>query len=249
MNRIRVERLHARHFDGTDHELFRAVHPDSGEERHVHFSRAGLTRLRAGLVKAGIDPRFFDWPPAHDPQRAPYRGMRPLDLDDAGIFFGREAPTIELLARLRGLRDEALPRFLVILGASGAGKSSFLRAGILPRLLRDDRRFLPLPILRPEQAALWGDNGLLRTLEHTMNLERAVGRSSGCVPRGVWQGTARRNSRSIPTSCNEARRRAGRALRVVATFTPSVSHSANDNLFGFNTLHTPQSGQLLFLGS
>ena len=47
----------------------------------------------------------------------------------------------------------------MILGPSGAGKSSFLRAGLLPRLRRDDRRFLPLPIVRPERAVLTGEHG------------------------------------------------------------------------------------------
>jgi hypothetical protein len=52
----------------------------------------------------------------------------------------------------------------VILGASGAGKSSFLRAGLLPRLNRDDRNFLPLPIIRPDRAVLTGETGLVRSL-------------------------------------------------------------------------------------
>ncbi|MDH4017273.1 MAG: AAA family ATPase, partial [Actinomycetota bacterium] len=149
---------------GTDHEILRAVHPFTGEERHASFSRGGLTRLRAGLLKAGLDPKFFEWPPADDPDRPPYRGMKPLEAEDAGIFFGREAPTIDLLAQLRGLRDGPPPKLLVILGASGAGKSSFMRAGVLPRLARDDRNFLPLPVLRPGSAALWGDAGLMRVL-------------------------------------------------------------------------------------
>lgn len=149
---------------GQDHSILQVMHPQSGEQQHVHFSQAGLAQLRNGLVKAGLDPRFFEWPPAHDAKRPPYRGMRPLEMEDAGIFFGREAPTIDLLARLRGLREDPPPRFLAILGASGAGKSSFLRAGILPRLHRDERQFLPLPIIRPEASVLWGDDGLLASL-------------------------------------------------------------------------------------
>lgn len=149
----------------TDHEVFRAVLPDSGEERHVNFSVTGLKSLRSGLMRAGLDPRFFDWPPADDPDRAPYRGMRALEAEDAGIFFGREAPIIELLSELRGLRDDPPPRLLVILGASGAGKSSFVRAGLLPRLARDDRHFAVLPVIRPGPDALTGDDGLVAMLD------------------------------------------------------------------------------------
>jgi len=149
---------------GSDHRMFQAMLPDGGEA-HVTYSKGGLARLKAGLTRAGLDARFFAWPPESDPDRPPYRGLRPLEAEDAGIFFGREAPTIEALDRLRGLSDGAPPRFLVILGASGAGKSSFLRAGLLPRLQRDDRNFLPLPIVRPERAAIDGETGLIRGLE------------------------------------------------------------------------------------
>ncbi|HKH81943.1 MAG TPA: ATP-binding protein, partial [Methylovirgula sp.] len=148
-----------------DMQIFRVPDPDSHEEQHVTFSREGLRRLKSGLEKAGLDPKFFAWPPTGEPDRAPYRGLQPLDAADAGIFFGREGPIIAFSDALRGLRAGAPPRLLVILGASGAGKSSFLRAGLLPRLARDDANFLPLPPIRPERAALTGENGLLAALE------------------------------------------------------------------------------------
>jgi formylglycine-generating enzyme required for sulfatase activity len=149
---------------GRDHKQFRVTMPITGEEMHVTFSQEGLARLKNGLDRAGLHASFFNWPPESDPKRPPYRGLRPLEADDAGIFFGREAPIIKAIDQLRGLRDTAPPRMFVIIGASGAGKSSFLRAGLYPRLLRDTQHFLPLPIVRPERAALYGETGLLRAL-------------------------------------------------------------------------------------
>ena len=83
---------------------------------------------------------------------------------DAGIFFGRNEALIEALDALRGLAEAAGPRLFVILGASGAGKSSFLRAGLWPRLALDESHFLPLPVIRPGKAAISGSNGLLAAL-------------------------------------------------------------------------------------
>lgn len=53
---------------------------------------------------------------------------------------------------------------MVILGASGSGKSSFMRAGLLPRMERDDRHFTVLPPVRPERGALYGEAGLVTSL-------------------------------------------------------------------------------------
>ena len=150
---------------GRDHVVLRAVLPITHDEAHVTFSAEGLQRLKHGLEEAGLDPKYFAWPPPSDANRSPYRGLRPLETEDAGILFGRDAPIVVALDELRGLRATTPPRLLVILGASGAGKSSFLRAGLFPRLKRDDRNFLPLPVIRPEQAAINGEKGLLSALE------------------------------------------------------------------------------------
>ena len=149
---------------GTDHEMFRVSVPPAGEEAHVTFSRDGLKRLKAGLFAAGLDPKFFTWPPADRPDRSPYPGLSALEGEDAGIFFGREAALVQALDKLRDLAGRAPPRLFSILGASGAGKSSFLRAGLWPRLARDDRHFLPLPPIRPMRAAITGDHGLVSAL-------------------------------------------------------------------------------------
>ena len=150
---------------GRDHVMLRVVLPVTHEEAHVTFSAEGLQRLKHGLEEAGLEAKYFDWPPADEPNRPPYRGLRPLEAEDAGIFFGRGGPIVEAVDQARGLLAIPAPRLFVILGASGAGKSSFMRAGLLPRLTRDDRHFLPLPVIRPERAAITGDNGLLFALE------------------------------------------------------------------------------------
>lgn len=58
----------------------------------------------------------------------PYPGLRPFHADETHLFFGRDAQRIELLQRLRRAR------FLAIVGTSGSGKSSLVRAGLLPGL-------------------------------------------------------------------------------------------------------------------
>lgn len=143
---------------------FNVVLPPENKAVIVSFSAQGLQRLNIAIERAGIDARYFEWPPKNDPARAPYRGFKPLEAEDAGIFFGRDAPIVGALDNLRALREAITSRALVILGASGAGKSSFLRAGLFPRLRRDNHHFLPLPVVRPERAALYGETGLLMAL-------------------------------------------------------------------------------------
>jgi WD40 repeat protein len=156
-------------------------------ETTVSFSGTGLARLRSGLEKAGLDATTFLWPPEHDLGRAPYRGLLPLDQDDAGIFFGRDGAIVLTLDALRGLRNAAAPRFTTILGASGAGKSSFLRAGLLPRLGRDSQHFYVLPIIRPERAALSGEHGFAAMLEAALKA-RNITRNRADIREAVLAG-------------------------------------------------------------
>jgi WD40 repeat protein/DNA-binding SARP family transcriptional activator len=62
------------------------------------------------------------------PSRVPYQGLATFETADAEVFFGRERVVAELVARL------ATTRFLAVVGASGCGKSSLVRAGVLPAL-------------------------------------------------------------------------------------------------------------------
>ncbi|TJV38703.1 MAG: hypothetical protein E5Y02_28555 [Mesorhizobium sp.] len=72
----------------------------------------------------------LDLPPAPplDPDANPWRGLRVYDTAQSDLFFGRRKASDALFARV--LRE----RFIVVTGASGLGKSSLVRAGLLPRL-------------------------------------------------------------------------------------------------------------------
>ncbi len=61
-------------------------------------------------------------------QSNPYPGLRPFRAEDTHLFFGRDEQRTELLSRLRR------SRFLAVVGTSGSGKSSLVRAGLLPGL-------------------------------------------------------------------------------------------------------------------
>ncbi len=124
----------------------------------------GLARLAIGLRAAGLDPRHFSFPPPDEPKRPAYRGLAALEEPDAGIYFGRDAAITAGLDMLRRIRAGAPERLVAILGASGAGKSSFLRAGLLARLQRAPEHYLCLPTIRPERAALSGRRGLVAAI-------------------------------------------------------------------------------------
>ncbi|HET6987984.1 MAG TPA: BTAD domain-containing putative transcriptional regulator, partial [Kribbella sp.] len=68
----------------------------------------------------------------------PYQGLKPYDLDDADLFFGRES---EVAAGLRKLSDTSI---LAVVGPSGCGKSSLVRAGVAASLRRDGRRVVTI---------------------------------------------------------------------------------------------------------
>src|ERR1044071_7819278 len=59
---------------------------------------------------------------------SPFPGLRSFEPDEEHLFFGREQQIDDLLRRLRH------GRFLAVVGASGSGKSSLVRSGLIPAL-------------------------------------------------------------------------------------------------------------------
>ena len=87
-------------------------------------------RARSGEpVGAGRDDGTARWV-----RGCPYRGLLPFDESDAEVFYGRERLAAELAVKLAARVTRG--GLVVVTGASGAGKSSLLRAGLLPILSR-----------------------------------------------------------------------------------------------------------------
>ncbi len=127
--------------------LLRRPMPDAPEELFFHDGAAKRGALYVALPSMAEhrDPNAwsaFDQALADDeggapttggdaaPKGRPYKGLASFGPDDASLFFGREHEAEHLANRIRR------QGFVTVTGASGSGKSSLLRAGVLP-LLRD----------------------------------------------------------------------------------------------------------------
>lgn len=80
------------------------------------------------------------------PGLPPYKGLLYFDESDSDRFFGRETLTAHLAERVTNVASDASSRFLAVVGASGSGKSSLVRAGLAATLRRtgwDVRVFTP----------------------------------------------------------------------------------------------------------
>ena len=82
----------------------------------------------------------------------PYVGLRPFEQEDSLYFFGRREQTVELLEQL------SQTHFLAVVGSSGCGKSSLIRAGLIPALLGgflvEERDTWQIAIMKPGDAPL-----------------------------------------------------------------------------------------------
>jgi WD40 repeat protein len=112
-------RAHKHYLNPSDFaELFRGDIRNLLQERlealPFHFSPPGVKSIDTALP----------W------QGSPYPGLRPFSPEEVAIFFGRGREVDELILRLNNPEQ----RILAIVGTSGTGKSSLIRAGLVPRL-------------------------------------------------------------------------------------------------------------------
>lgn len=102
-----------------------------------------------------------------------YRGLQAFEEQHAHLYYGREALVRQLLLRMEMMLDDSLPdslqigRFLAVLGASGSGKSSLIRAGLIPKLRAGELEGSGdwhIRLLKPGQRPLTALATTLRTL-------------------------------------------------------------------------------------
>jgi WD40 repeat protein len=159
------------------------------EQQIIDFTssqKEAYERLWDGLKNTGADPKNeFAW----SPDRSPYPGLEPFSEEDAAVYFGREAEVQEGLDRLRAMREHARDRdavrIAVVLGPSGSGKSSLVRAGIAPQLARDSARWVVVPPFRPGGAPHSELAGALEEAYRRLSLEQPRRRDAHKAVRGA----------------------------------------------------------------
>ncbi|MBL7488138.1 hypothetical protein I6A60_34100 [Frankia sp. AgB1.9] len=95
--------------------------------------------LPGDVLSAMHDRLITDLTPSHGTAKegrpaCPYKGLAAFTAADEDVFFGREQLTARLVGRLARSAGDRMP--LVVIGGSGAGKSSLLAAGLLPAVRR-----------------------------------------------------------------------------------------------------------------
>ncbi len=147
--------------------------------------------------------------------RNPYKGLRSFEEADASDFFGREALTDRLVARL----SHPNSRFVALVGPSGGGKSSAVRAGLVPALRADavpgsDRWFVV--DMRPGSEPL-------------RELERALLRIAIDSPGGLMD-ELERDERGLLRAVHRILPPGSEVLLVVDQFEEVFTHVENEHV-------------------
>lgn len=118
-----------------------------GAQTMLDYWSSRLYRMGRAAPEVILDEFNSELAPEIPDALCPYRGLSSFREDDAAIFFGRKKTLDELLARLKE------SRWLSVTGPSGSGKSSVVRAGLLPLLksgaIDGSDQWIYLPIFVP----------------------------------------------------------------------------------------------------
>jgi tetratricopeptide (TPR) repeat protein len=138
----------------------------------------------------------------------PFPGLRPFQADEEHLFFGRETEIDELLRRLRSTR------FLAVVGASGSGKSSLVRSGLIPSLqggfMAGTGSGWRVAMLRPGEDPI-GHLAAAMDAPDVMGVEGEL----ASTQRVLLEATLRRSSLGLANAVRQARLPQGENLLVV----------------------------------
>ena len=140
----------------------------------------------------------------------PFPGLRPFETDEYGLFFGREGQSDALIERLQR------SHFLAVVGTSGSGKSSLVRAGLLPSLrggmMAGAGSGWRIAIMRPGSDPI---GNLAGALAEKDVLPEAGGGLPPAEAEAVIEATLRRGSLGLVDAARQARLQDHEKLLVV----------------------------------
>jgi energy-coupling factor transporter ATP-binding protein EcfA2 len=149
-------------------------------------------------------------------EQNPYPGLRPFKFEESYLFFGREGQSEDLLRRLER------SHFLAVVGTSGSGKSSLVRAGLLPLL---SSGFMPntganwrIAIFRPGNSPI---HNLAQALVQPDRMDAAAAeenKSSAELNIGITETILRRSAVGLLDYADSALAREENLLVVVDQF-------------------------------
>ena len=158
-------------------------------------SKPSLASSVVDLQLVGERARLYGTGPgraAAEPTEPPYKGLASFGVGDAEWFFGRERLVADLIARLAGAT------LLGVVGPSGSGKSSAVRAGLIPALSAGrapGKRAVDHASMRPGRAP--AARARPDPLEHLAEIRAGPDRRPGPAPaRGPWRARRRGTPRS-----------------------------------------------------
>jgi hypothetical protein len=193
-------------------DAFSFTNPRDNTTGVIGLNRAQVESIGATLRDLGVAPDSFTWTYREE---GPYPGLRPLREGDEALFCGRSIEIRDGLKDLEELRASILRRALLIHAPSGAGKSSFLRAGLWRRLRRH-AAFTPLAIIRADKGAIrheeWGlIAGLYDTLSRAGRLRTKLSLTRGELEDRV----ARDLTATLAAFADEDKGEAGRRTLLI----------------------------------
>lgn len=177
--------------------------------------------LRAAIAHAGSEGPLLaglraierDLGPAREEERGVFPGLGYFDERDAAWFFGREVERADVLDRLRA--KDPPRRWLMIEGDSGVGKSSFVRAGLVPQLRAGALGAARVALFRPGRDPL---------LALASALADARG---GASAEGTIELIERRED-AVALAADEVSKRGERLVLVIDQFEECFTLSAQD---------------------